>query len=80
MEDHTDPATDSVFASDRDRGSTAPEDGAASSNVVGRPNSDPANGFHEPEESAGVEREPFNPDEALTAGGSFDGLGVPAAE
>jgi hypothetical protein len=75
-------ALDPVFSPDRDGGSTQPESGEESSNLVGRPagDDDHAVGFHEETESPAVEREPFSGEEAVREGGSFDGLGLPAAD
>lgn len=73
---------DRAFASDRNAGSTPPESGEQSSNVVGRPSdaADHAVGFHEQSESAAEERAAFTGEEALRDGGSFDGLGLPVAD
>jgi len=66
---------DPVFDADRGRGSTPPENGPESGDVVGRPAVErPPTAFHEPHETASVEREPFNEDEACAEGGSFDGV------
>jgi hypothetical protein len=73
---------DPVYESDRNGGGTAPETDEESSNIVGRPAGaeDHSVGFHESTETAELERESFNSEEALKEGGSFDGLGIPAAE
>jgi hypothetical protein len=73
---------DSIYEADRGPGSTPPETGVESSNVVGRPEAagEHAVGFHEEAESAAVEREAFSGEEAVREGGSFDGLGLPAAD
>ncbi len=72
---------DPAFQSDRITGSTPPESGAESSNVVGRPATEtPRTAFHEPAETKAEEREAFSDKEALKEGGSFDGLGLPAAD
>ncbi len=61
--------------SDRGTGTTPPESGAESNNVVGRPAVErPRTAFHEPSETEAEEREPFNEPDALAEGGSFDGL------
>jgi len=66
---------DPVFDADRGRGSSTPESGPESSDVVGRPAVErPLTAFHEPHETAAVEREPVNEDEALAEGGSFDAV------
>jgi len=60
---------------DRGTGTTSPESGAESNDVVGRPAVErPRTAFHEPAETKGEEREPFNEREALTKGGSFDAV------
>jgi hypothetical protein len=69
---------DPVFASDRNRGSTAPETAEQSSNIVGRPPG--GAGFHEAAQTDAQEREPFTESEALKEGASFHGLGVPVAD
>ena len=73
---------DPVFESDRNGGSTPPENGEESSGIVGRPAdvADHTVGFHERSETPALERERFDNEEALDDGGSFDGLGVPVAE
>jgi len=66
---------DPVVSSDRLTGTTAPESGAESSNVAGRPATEkPRTAFHEPNESPQSEAEPLSEAEALAEGGSFDGL------
>jgi hypothetical protein len=66
---------DPVVDSDREEGTTPPESGPESTSVVGRPAVErPRTAFHEPHETEGLEREPFNEREALEEGGSFDGL------
>jgi hypothetical protein len=79
---HQDSDLDPVFQSDRNGGSTLPETGEESSNIVGRPTDAPEHGigFHERSETAAQEREAFSGDEALLEGGSFDGLGLPVAD
>ncbi|HTW84242.1 MAG TPA: hypothetical protein VMD91_09265 [Candidatus Sulfotelmatobacter sp.] len=53
-----------------------PERAEEGENVVGRPAVErPTTAFHAPTETAAEEREPFNAEEALREGGSFDGLG-----
>ena len=67
--------SDPVVNSDLGKGTTPPETGPESANVVGRPAAErPLTAFHEPAETEGHEREPFNEREALEEGGSFDGL------
>ena len=66
---------DPVFDADRGKGSTPPESGPESSNVVGRPAVEqPRTAFHEPDETPAAEREPFSEDEACAEGGSFDAV------
>lgn len=66
---------DPIVSSDRLTGSTPPETGAESANVVGRPaTEEPRTAFHESTETADTEAEPLNEGEALTEGGSFDGV------
>jgi hypothetical protein len=78
---HSDDALDPVFSADRGEGSTAPETGAESSNVVGRPTGDDhAVGFHAETQTPDVEQEAYNGEEAVREGGSFDGLGLPVAD
>jgi hypothetical protein len=79
---HENSDLDPVFESDRDAGSTAPESGAQSSNVVGRPldHGEHSVGFHEATETPGLDREAFSSAEALKEGGSYDGLGLPVAD
>ena len=85
MTDHADPTDpdsgpDPVLDSDRGRGTTPPETGSESTNVVGRPAVEPAPAaFHEPAETEGLERKPFNEREALEQGGSFDGIAPPGS-
>jgi hypothetical protein len=69
---------DPVFDTDRDGGSTPPESGEQSGNVVGRPIAahEHAIGFHDRAETSDVEREAMSEGEALREGGSFDGLGA----
>ena len=76
----TDRGPDPVVNSDRGAGTTPPETGPESASVVGRPAVErPLTAFHEPAETEGHERKPFNEREALAEGGSFDALG-PAAD
>ena len=66
---------DPVLNADQGTGTTPPEQGPQSGNVVGRPAVErPKTAFHEPSETAGEEREPLSKDEALEEGGSFDGV------
>ena len=66
---------DSIVSSDRGTGTTPPETGAESNDVVGRPAVErPRTAFHEPAETEGLEREPINEREALEEGGSFDAV------
>jgi len=75
MPDSAQRGPDPVVNSDRETGTTPPESGAESNDVVGRPAVErPRTAFHEPTETEGEEREPFNEREALAEGGSFDGL------
>ena len=77
---HTDRGPDPVVNSDRGTGTTPPETGPESTSVVGRPAVErPRTAFHEPAETEGQEREPFNEREALEKGGSFDAI-VPPGE
>ena len=69
---------DPVVNADAGTGTTAPEQGAQSANVVGRPTVEqPRTAFHEPAETKGDERKPFNETEALEKGGSFDAVAPP---
>lgn len=78
MENLVDRGPDPIVNSDRETGTTPPESGPQSSNVVGRPAVErPRTAFHEPNETEGQEREAFNEAEALAEGGSFDGLALP---
>ena len=73
----TQPASgpDPLVDSDRLRGSTPPESGSESGNVVGRPATEkPETAFHERHETPDTESEPLNAGEALAEGGSFDGV------
>ncbi len=66
---------------DRNRGTTPPESGPESGSVVGRPAVErPQTAFHEPAESEGNEREPFNEREAVAEGGSFDAVAPPGEQ
>jgi hypothetical protein len=80
MHDTNEP--DPVYRSDRNGGVTAPETGQESSNIAGRPaaSDDRAVGFHETTETLERDREAFSGEQALNEGGSFDGLGIPAAD
>jgi hypothetical protein len=73
---------DPVYDSDRNGGVTPPETGAESSDVVGRPagSDERAAGFRESTETLDRDRSAFSGEEALKDGGSFDGLGIPAAD
>ncbi len=72
----TDP--DPVVDSDRGTGTTPPESGPESANVVGRPAVErPLTAFHEPDETPEDERRPLTKREAVERGGSFDGLAPP---
>ena len=67
--------------SDRGTGTTPPETGPESNSVVGRPAVErPRTAFHEPAETKGEEREPFNESEALAEGGSFDAIAPPGEQ
>jgi hypothetical protein len=79
---HQNSDLDPIFESDRNSGSTLPETGEQSSNIVGRPTdaAEHAVGFHEHSETVAQEREAFSGEEALLEGGSFDGLGLPVAD
>ncbi|MDQ2857701.1 MAG: hypothetical protein M3R53_03490 [Candidatus Eremiobacteraeota bacterium] len=66
---------DPIVNSDRMTGSTSPETGPESNNVVGRPPTEtPQTAFHEPAETPSSEVEPLNEETALKEGGSFDGV------
>ncbi len=66
---------DPIVNSDRITGSTPPETGPQSSNVVGRPAIEkPLTAFHEPAEKPDSESEPLTEKETLLEGGSFDSL------
>lgn len=66
---------DPDVSSDRMTGTTGPETGAQSSNVVGRPATEkPPSAFHEPAETPNTEAEPLDEAEAVADGGSFDGV------
>ena len=66
---------DPVIDSDRGTGSTRPESGPESGNVVGRPAVErPPTAFHEPAETPELERRPLNEREATERGGSYDGF------
>jgi len=72
---------DPVVNSDRGTGTTAPESGPESNAVVGRPATEkPRTAFHEPAETKGQERKPFNETEALEEGGSFDAVAPPGEQ
>jgi len=78
MAERPETGPDPVVNSDRGTGTTPPETGPESTNVVGRPAVErPRTAFHEPAETEGREREPFNEREALKEGGSFDGVAPP---
>jgi hypothetical protein len=69
---------DPIVNSDRGTGTTPPETGPESNDVAGRPAVErPRTAFHEPTETEGLEREPFNEREALEKGGSFDAVAPP---
>lgn len=66
---------DPLLSSDNGTGSTPPETGAESSNVVGRPATEKhPRAFHESTETAETEAEPLTEREAVAEGGSFDGV------
>ena len=66
---------DPLLDADRLTGSTSPETGSESGNVVGRPATEkPETAFHESTETSGTEAEPLDQTEALAEGGSFDGV------
>jgi hypothetical protein len=72
---------DPLANSDRGTGTTPPETGPESASVVGRPAAEhPKTAFHEPAETAAQERAPFNEDEALAKGGSFDAVAPPGEQ
>ena len=80
MGTHAEQGPDPVVSSDRGRGTTPPEQGAQSNDVVGRPAVErPPTAFHEPAETEAEEREPFDEREALREGGSFDAVAPPGA-
>lgn len=69
---------DTTYDSERGRGSTAPEQGAESSSVVGRPATErPVTAFHDSHETVDQERQHVDEATALEQGGSFDGLAPP---
>ncbi len=71
----TDQGPDPFVRADRGKGTTPPESGPESGDVVGRPAVEkPLTAFHEPNETPEEEREPLNEREALEEGGSFDGI------
>ena len=71
----SDSRLDPVFEADRGSGSPPPESGPESADVAGRPAVErPQTAFHEPAETPAEEREPFEADEALAEGGSFDAV------
>ena len=78
MGDPIERGSDPVVDSDLGKGTTPPETGPESANVVGRPAVErPPAAFHEPHETEGLERKPFNEREALEEGGSFDAVAPP---
>ena len=78
MANHPERGPDPIVDSDRGTGTTRPELGPESTSVVGRPAVEkPRTAFHEPAETEALEREPFNEEEALREGGSFDAVSPP---
>jgi hypothetical protein len=78
MANHRERGPDPVVNSDRGTGTTPPETGPESASVVGRPAVErPLTAFHQPAETEGLERKPFNEREALEEGGSFDAVKPP---
>ena len=78
MANRSERGVDPVFESERGTGSTPPERAEEGTSVVGRPAVEhPRTAFHEPAETDAEEREPFNPEEALKEGGSFDAVAPP---
>jgi hypothetical protein len=78
MGNHIERGPDPIVNSDLGKGTTSPETGPESTAVVGRPAVErPRTAFHEPHETEGHEREPFNEREALEKGGSFDAVAPP---
>ena len=72
---------DPLVNSDRGTGTTPPESGPESGSVVGRPATEkPTTAFHEPAETPEHERRPLSEGEALTEGGSFDGIAPPGEQ
>ena len=66
---------DPALNADRGTGTTPPEQGAQSGNVVGRPDVErPKTAFHEPAETRKEEQQPLSPAQAEKEGGSFDGV------
>lgn len=66
---------DPIVNSDRITGTTEPEVGEEGNAVAGRPAGERrSNGFHVSTETKSTEKEPLNESEALTEGGSFDGV------
>lgn len=81
MAKQTERGPDPVVDSDRGNGSTRPELGPEGNSVVGRPAVEqPRTAFHEPNETDAHDREPFNEDEALREGGSFDAINPPGKQ
>lgn len=80
MSKQSETGPDPVVNSDRGTGTTPPETGPQSGSVVGRPAAErPPAAFHQPAETEGQERKPFNEREALEGGGSFDAVAPPGA-
>ncbi len=73
---------DPTFESERGRGSTPPEPGPAAESVVGRPIDEGQHqtAFQDDIETDGEEREPFNEQEAVKEGGSFDAVAPPGEQ
>jgi hypothetical protein len=73
--DNRERGPDPVVNADRGTGTTRPEQGPESGDVVGRPAVErPLTAFHEPAETPDRERKPLNEREALEEGGDFDGI------
>ena len=81
MANQPDQGPDPVVNSDRGSGTTPPERGPESGSVVGRPATEkPKTAFHEPAETADDERASLDKGEALSHGGSFDGIAPPGEQ
>jgi hypothetical protein len=80
MAEKPDAGPDPVVDSDRGTGTTPPESGPESADVVGRPAVErPLTAFHQPAETPELEQRPLTKREAEERGGSFDAI-VPPGE